>query len=207
MEIKRTANAGVLINTDGVSILLDGVCGRVEPYLKTPDDIRQDLTENFPDIVAFTHKHDDHYDDDYAEIYKATTLRPVYGSEVFFSEVFKGVRIESLPTRHIGKADIPHVSLIIEGSKCIWFMGDASPLEWRGKENLPNPDVLIVPFAYANTTSAWKMTKSFGAKNIIILHLPDRESDIYGLWDAVEKTVQNDPSVHIPKMGETVILN
>lgn len=207
MEIRRTANAGVLINTDGVSILLDGVCGRVEPYMKTPDDIRRELTERLPDIVAFTHKHDDHYDDEYTEFYKATTLRPVCGSEGCFSESYKAIRVESLPTRHIGKADITHVSFIIKGSKCIWFMGDASPLEWKHTENLPSPDVIIAPFAYANTASAWKMTKSFGAKDVIILHLPSRESDVCGLWDLVEKTVQNDPSVHIPQMGETVILN
>ncbi len=206
MKIRRTANAGVLLEMDGLSILLDGVCKRVECYQETPERIKKELMENFPDIVAFTHKHDDHYDDDYAEVYKKTTLRPVFGPEGCFSEDYE-ISFKFLPTRHIGKADISHVSFIIKGSKCIWFMGDASPLEWNHTENLPSPDVIIAPFAYANTASAWKITKSFGAKDIVILHLPGRENDIYGLWDAVEKTVQNDPTVHIPEIGETIILN
>ena len=207
LKIRRTANAGVLINTDGVSILLDGVCKRVECYAQTPEIIKKELTDSFPDVVAFTHMHADHYDENYAEAYKKTTLRPVFGPEGCFSENYNGICLRALPTRHIGKADISHVSFIIEGSKSVWFMGDASPLEWRNKDNLPKPDVIIVPFAYANTEATWKMTKSFGAKDIIILHLPDRTNDIYGLWKAVEEVVQNDSSVHIPEIGETIILN
>ena len=206
MKITRTANAGVLLKTDGLSILLDGICGKVEPYLETPDAIREKLTENFPDVLAFTHKHADHYDVSYAEVYEKATLRPVYGSEVFFSADFGGVNIASVPTRHIGKNDIPHTSFIIKGSKCIWFMGDASPLEWKKKENLPTPDVIIAPFAYANTASAWKMTESFGAETIVIVHMPDRENDTYGIWEAVENTVGNSKNVFIPKMGESIIL-
>lgn len=206
MKIRRTANAGVLIETDGISILIDGVCKRVEQYLPTPDYIRKELRDKLPDIALFTHKHDDHYDEGYAAICKETTLRPENGSEVFFSEKRGKVKIQSVTTRHIGKTDISHVSFIIEGEKCIWFMGDASPMCLKNMENLPSPDVFIAPFAYANTETAWKMTKSKGAKDIIILHLPEKNNDPYGLWDMVEETTNNDSSVYIPKMGETVIL-
>lgn len=206
MKIRRTANAGVLIKTDGLSVLLDGVSKRVEFYMETPEKIKDELTEEFPDIVAFTHQHDDHYDSDYAKAYEKKTLRPVYGSEVFVLER-NGVSLRAIPTRHIGKCDITHMSFILKGSKTVWFMGDASPLEWKNAENLPAPDVIIAPFAYANTSSAWKMTKAFNAKHIVILHLPERENDVYGLWDAVEKTVKGDTKVHIPKMGESIELN
>ena len=70
MKIRRTANAGVLINTDGVSILLDGVCKRVECYAETPEIIKRERIDSFPDVVAFTHMHADHYDENYAEAYK-----------------------------------------------------------------------------------------------------------------------------------------
>lgn len=207
MKIKRTANAGVWLETDGMKILLDGVCGLVEPYEKTPDSIRTQLTESFPDVVIYTHRHDDHFDKAYADLYERSTLRPVFGSEVFFSRQFGNVQIQTVPTRHIGKTDIAHSSIIIKGSETIWFAGDASPLDRIWKDNLPKPDVQIVPFAYANTSSAWKKTLSMGAKNIVIVHMPKRENDIYGIWEAVENTVGNSENVFIPKMGEELFLN
>lgn len=206
MKIRRTANAGVLIETDGISILLDGVCKKVEQYLETPDYIRKELTDKLPDAVLFTHKHDDHYDEAYAVNCKEMTLRPENGSEVFFLKNGE-VKIRAVLTRHIGKADIFHVSFIIEGEKCIWFMGDASPMCLKEMKNLPSPDVFIAPFAYANTQASWKTTKSLGAKDIIIIHLPERGNDPYSLWNMVEETTKSDSSVHIPRMGETVILN
>lgn len=206
MKIRRTANAGVLIELDGLSILLDGVCNKIAPYEETPESIKKELRENFPDIVAFTHVHGDHYDRDYAELYKKATLRSVCGPESFLFKSFGDVTLTGIPTRHIGKFEIKHTSFIIEGSKTIWFMGDASPLDFKGRTDLPIPDVVIVPFAFANTDSAWKITKSFGAGTIFIMHMPEREQDTYGIWEAVESTVGNDKNVFIPKMGETIEL-
>lgn len=204
MEIRRTANAGVLINADGVSILLDGVCKKIAPYEETPESIGKELRESFPDIVAFTHIHGDHFDREYAELYKEKTLRSFLGPESFLFKSFGEVGITGISTRHIGKFDIRHTSFIIEGSKTVWFMGDASPLDFKGRTDLPAPDAVVVPFAYANTDSAWKITKSFSAEKIIIVHMPERENDIYGIWDAVENTIGNDENVFILKMGEII---
>lgn len=206
MEFKRTANAGVLLKLDGITILLDGVCKELPPYIGTPDDIREELTANFPDVLAFTHMHKDHYDDAYAELYKINTLRSVYGPEsTHFPEV-GGIKLQSVPTRHIGKADIPHASFVISGSKCVWFMGDASPLAWKTAHYLPKPDVLIVPYAYMISDSAWKITKDLGAEDIILVHMPERENDTYGLWETMEKVTGNDGRIHIPHIGETIIV-
>ena len=73
LKIKRTANAGVLLTIDQTRILLDGVCEALYPYIGTPNDIRDELIENMPDILAFTHRHKDHYDDSYAQIYRKKT--------------------------------------------------------------------------------------------------------------------------------------
>ena len=206
MKIRRTANAGVMIKTDGLSVLLDGVSKTVEFYMETPERIKDELTEEFPDIVAFTHQHDDHYDSDYAKAYEKKTLRPVYGSEVFVLER-NGVSLRAIPTRHIGKCDIFHMSFILKGSKTVWFMGDASPSEMKKLEKIASPDVIIAPFAYATTPSALKMTKNTGAKDIVILHLPEKENDPYGLWNAVEENIRDDVSIYLPKMGESIELN
>ena len=204
MKIRRTANAGVLIKLDVLSILLDGVCKKIAPYEETPESIGKELRESFPDIVAFTHIHGDHFDREYAELYKEKTLRSILGPESFLFKSFGEVGITGISTRHIGKFDIRHTSFIIEGSKTVWFMGDASPLDFKDRTDLPIPDVVIVPFAYANTDSAWKITKSFSAEKIIIVHMPKRENDIYGIWDAVENTIGNDENVFILKMGEII---
>lgn len=204
MIIKRTANAGVQIELDGVSFLLDGVAEELAPYVGTPHHIREKLTENAPDVVAFTHLHKDHYDKSYAEEYTKRTLRPVYGPECLPPQRSQNIEIKAVPTRHIGKVEISHISYIICGSKCVWFMGDASPLEWKNADKFPKPDVLIAPYAYAITSSAWKITKSLGAKEIVLVHLPLRESDEHGLWSLTEQNVCGDTSVHIPHIGQVI---
>ena len=205
MKIRRTANAGILLEADGLSILIDGVSGRVEPYMETPPEIKEELIRNFPDVVLFTHEHPDHYDGDFAKFYKEKTLRSVYGPEVLFSERFGSVNISNIPTRHIGKFEVAHTSFIIEGSKCVWFMGDASPLQIRKWTQLPKPQVVIAPYAYA-TGSGWQICKELGAKTVVLLHLPDRCNDPYGLWNAVAQTVGEDtcPKLRIPQMGEII---
>ena len=206
MEVIRTANAGVLLKLDGVSILLDGVCEDLFPYIPTPDYLLKELIANYPDVVAFTHMHKDHYDETYAKLYTNDTLRSVYGPELSHFIEVGNVRLTPIPTRHIGRSDVLHTSFIIEGSKCVWFMGDSSPLVVKKFENVPMPDVLIAPYAYFNTKTAWEITKSIGAKDIVIVHMPDKGSDSERLWDAVESIVGKEKNVCIPDIGESIVI-
>ena len=205
LAVTRTANAGVLLEMDGKRILLDGICEPLPPYLGTPAELRERFTKDMPDVLAFTHEHPDHYDPSYVRLYKEKTLRPVYGPEsLLFYEAGDGIEVLFSPTRHIGKADIAHMSCVIRGSRTVWFMGDASPLSLKQMRDLPRPDLLIVPFAYTITPSAWRMTKEMGAEKILLLHMPTRENDREGLFDAVEGTVGEDTSLYIPHMGEKI---
>lgn len=212
MEITRTANAGVLLKLDGVTILLDGVCREVKPYPATPPEIKADLMREFPDAVAFTHAHKDHYDPGFASAYQQLTSRVIFGPADCKGSMESGsvqsVRITPLSSRHIGAAGktTNHASFILEGSRCVWFTGDASPLVWKEKKDLPKPDVLIVPYAYATTPAAWEATKALQSKEIVLLHLPKREDDTIGLWDAVGATVQDKTHLHIPALGEIICL-
>ncbi len=206
MKIQRTANAGVLLELDGVTFLLDGICPPYPPYLGTPPQLRAELSAEFPDVLAFTHRHPDHYDESYAALYAEKTLRPVYEPECSLFGALRGVRWQGIASRHIGKAEIAHASYIIEGSKCIWFLGDASPLFWKGRGELPRPDIAIINYAYAMSPASWRITKEWGAERNLLLHLPPRDQDEYGLWPAVEQTTQGDPSLIIPAIGETIIL-
>ncbi len=194
MEIRRTANAGVLLKLDGVTILMDGVCREVKPYPATPPEIKAELTENMPDVVAFTHAHKDHYDLGFA----ACILQKnggILGPEECHGSMepltVGNVRITPIPSRHIGTAGkyTPHASFVVEGSRCVWFTGDATPTQWQ-RMHLPKPDVMIVPYAYCNTPSAWSATRKLGARHVILVHMPLPQDDDIGLWDAVNGTVE-----------------
>ena len=215
MELTRTANAGVLLKLDGVSMLLDGVCREVKPYPVTPDCIREGLLETLPDIVAFTHSHKDHYDPAFTAEYQRRTSRVVLGPGDLprcraSSESLQNgtITVTPIPSRHIGAAgkNVAHMSFIIRGSRCVWFLGDSSPFVWKDREDLPKPDVLIVPYAYATTRAGWALTQKLMPDTVVLLHLPERDADTLGLWPAVEETTRNAKNLMIPQMGETIVL-
>ena len=86
-------------------------------------------------------------------------------------------------------------------------MGDAAPLQWKNRTDLPKPDVLIAPYAYGNTKAVWEMSCSL-AKNVVLLHLPDEEKDLYHLWEGVKATTAQTKGVNlwIPQIGETIAI-
>lgn len=204
MEIKRTANAGVLLKMDGKSVLIDGVCGSFPPYLETPQSIKEELYKNPPDALLITHTHPDHFDLSFFESYKKA-FRTHLGAEGSAFYENGRLRITAVKTRHIGKNEGEHFSFCIEGSKTIWFMGDASPNELVKLKDFTKPDILIIPYAYVITPSALKMTEGIGAKLNVILHLPNREEDKFNLWKETEKANLNDRFV-IPKINDLLVI-
>ena len=212
MEIRRTANAGVLLRLDDVTVLLDGVCREVKPYPATPRTIWEELLREPPDVLAYTHTHEDHYDPAFVAEFVQKTAGPVLGpADVPLcaeGQTQRGkLTITPVDSQHMGKTEpIGHRSYVIQSSKCVWFMGDASPLHWLEKA-LPRPDVLIAPYGFA-IGRGWKIAKALKPGIIVLLHLPEKSDDIYGLWDAVEHTTANGPHppVLVPYMGETLRL-
>ena len=214
MRISRVSNAGVLLELDGAKILLDGFCTGRGPYLATPAHLRESLMASPPDMLAFTHEHPDHFDARMAETFHKQTLRPVLGPEnlpcgTTTRGIASGwVSILPIKSRHIGKEffHIPHVSYDIEGSRTVWFLGDAVPSQWHGIDRKCH--VLIAPFAYATSESAWRMTCEL-AEHVVLVHMPLRENDPAGLWPLVEAvTGKSCPvSLYIPEIGETIEIN
>ena len=214
MLLQRVSNAGVLLQLDGVKLLLDGFCSAVGPYLATPATIRDRLLADPPDALAFTHGHEDHFHAPLAEQYRKQTLRPVLGPENLpFGTTSRGLAvggISILPvkSRHIGKEyfHTPHVSFNIEGSKTVWFLGDAAPSQWHGIDRKCH--VLIAPFAYAASDSAWRLTCDLAKEAVVLVHMPLRENDPAGLWPQVESVTGKSCPVRlcIPQIGESIVL-
>ena len=210
MLLSRVSNAGVLLELDGVKLLLDGLCTAEGPYLATPAPIRESLMADPPDMLAFTHDHPDHFDGETVEQYRKQTLRPVLGPEnlpyaITHGVAAGGVSVLPVKSRHIGKEyfHIPHVSYDIEGSKSVWFLGDAVPSQWHGIDR--KCDVLIAPFAYALSDSAWHMTCQL-ADHVVLVHMPLRENDPANLWPQVETVTGKSCPVHlhILSIGQTI---
>ena len=193
MEIRRTANAGVLLTLDDTKILLDGVCREVYSYPATPAVIRQELTDCPPDAVLFTHEHADHFDPDYLQKVKPTKSAGK-------------VKITSVPTRHMGHygKTTPHQSFVVEGSKTVWFLGDASPTELRKLSDFPKPDVLMIPYPYISTPAALKMVEALLPCKIVLLHMPLPENDPEKIWQSVQAGMEYLKAyLYVPEMGET----
>ena len=209
MEIRRTANAGVLLTMDDVQILLDGVCREVKPYLATPTAEWELLTSRWPDAVCFTHTHEDHFHPDYAATYKAATGREILMPGGDGEWETGNVRITRVPTRHLGKAGAAaeHCSFVVQGGKSLWMMGDAAPIQLKKMEHLPKPDVLVVPFAFFTTQSAVEMLKPYLPCTIVLVHMPSADNDPDGLWNAVAPGMaQLKEFIYAPNLGETITL-
>ena len=201
MEIRRTANAGVLLTLDDAKILLDGVCREVSPYPATPLKIKEELISNPPDVLLFTHNHADHFDPDYCQDVDKPLLTCPNTMAV------GKVKITSVFTRHMGHygKTTPHQSFVVEGSKCVWFLGDASPTELRKLAEFPKPDILMIPYPYVSTPAALKMVEVLLPCKIVLLHMPFPDNDPEKIWQTVQDGMEHLKAyLYVPKLGETL---
>ena len=211
MILRRTANAGVLLTLDGVTILLDGVCRGQGPYLATPEAERNALYADPPMIVGFTHSHFDHFSRSFAQDLYQMTLRPILGPEGLLKEglckgpvTVDGVTVTPISSRHLGKAglDTPHISFLIEGSRRILFAGDASPAFLK---QVGRVDILIAPYPYVITPNGWRMAGE-KCEKLVLVHMPEPGNDPDGLWAMVKAQELPGPGLYIPALGEQLEL-
>ena len=220
MQIRRTANAGVLLTLDHVSILLDGACQGLSSYLATPPAVLEALTASPPDALAFTHAHPDHFDGAFTAEFFCRTGRPVLGTQgvadclpevpvMQDGAVIGGVRVTPIVSRHLGVEwrNYPHVSYLLEGSRRVFFVGDATPACWKDAVFRLKPDVLIAPYPYVTTRIGWQTVLQFAPKCVVLVHMPDREYDPDGIWPMVTKALERyrEIPVQIPALNETFL--
>ncbi len=221
MQIRRTANAGVLLTLDNVSILLDGACQGLSSYLASPPAVLEELESCPPDALAFTHAHPDHFEPGFVSRFSRRTGRPVLGTEGMAERlpevpvmrdgaVIGGVRVLPVPSRHLGVEwrNYPHVSYLLEGSRRVFFVGDATPACWKEAAFRLRPDVLIAPYPYVTTRIGWQTVLRFAPKTVVLVHMPDRNADPDGIWPMVTKALEihRELPVQIPALNETILL-
>ena len=219
MKIHRTSNAGVLLELDGVRLLLDGVCREFSPYLTPPPDVIEELEHCLPDALMFTHGHPDHFEAGFAARFYENTHRPVLGTagvaELLSGvpvgqegAVVGGVRVTPIPSRHLGAEwrNYPHVSYLLEGSKRIFYVGDATPACWKNAVFRLRPDVLIAPYPYVTTRLGWQSVERFAPDAVVVVHMPAPEADPDGIWPMVNRAVSacGEIPVWVPGLRESI---
>ncbi len=221
MEIQRVSNAGVLVALDGVLLLLDGVCRELSPYLAPPPTVIEELERRPPDMLAYTHSHPDHFEQGFAARFYKKTRRPILGTAGVSEQLpgisveqgsiaVGGVRVTPIPSRHLGAewSQYPHVSYLIEGSKRIFFVGDAAPLCWKDGISRLRPDALIVPYPYVISGIGRQTIARFAPKAVMAVHTPAKGLDPDGVWPMMGRALKKcgEFPVYAPDLCETVSL-
>ena len=208
------SNAGIIFDVDGRRIGIDCLCkDSSKLYQDTPAQIREELK---PDLLIFTHEHEDHFCAEYVkEAWKKNPNLQIYSTQSTIKRLERldiptgnmkkvsgidtmtiaNCHIEFLETLHEGDqyADIQNLTLLIKvGDKHIVVTGDAMPckeLFEKISKWSPNIDWFFAPFPYVGLRSTRRLMKEhLDIGNIFVLHQPRPETDTQN-WVANTKRV------------------
>ena len=214
MKFQYVANAGIIFNVDKKIIGIDCLCkDSSKIYQDTSPQVREGLT---PDILIFTHEHEDHFCVEYVkEAWEQNPALHIYSTKNTV-DVLKenGIPMQNLHcvgdaevldidtlqfgflyTTHEGDqyANIQNLTLLIKiEDKHLVITGDAMPckeLFERIAAWSPHIDWLFAPFPYVGLRSTRKlMTEHLDIQNIFVLHQPRKEADTQN-WMANTKRI------------------
>lgn len=208
------SNAGIVFKTGRKMIGIDCLCKDYSKlYQDTPPEIREELK---PDLLIFTHEHEDHFCTEYVK--KAIEKNPnlqIYSTQSTIERLeqmdipagnmkkvdgmdtmtINNCQIEFLETLHEGDqyADIQNLTLLIRiGDKHIVVTGDAMPCKELFEKIAAWScyiDWFFAPFPYVGLRSTRKLMKEYlDIRNIFVLHQPRSEADTQN-WVANTKHV------------------
>lgn len=224
VKFQYVSNAGIIFDVDGRQIGIDCLCkDSSKLYQDTPPQIREALK---PDILIFTHEHEDHFCADYVkEAWEKNPNLHIYSTkrvtecltqinipisnlnQVQDGTVLRGdgMQIEFIETVHEGEqyADVQNLTLLIKnGNKHLVITGDAMPckeLFKRISEWSSHIDWLFAPFPYVGLRSTRKLLCEYlNIKNIFVLHQPRKEADIQN-WVANTKRLCENAKDDLPQ--------
>ena len=225
MKVTWIGQAGLLINADGLIIMVDPYlsdsCGKVNPLSKRRLPVDESLFKTNPDVMIFTHNHLDHYDPETVEKFihsdkKITVLSP----QAVWSEVRKyggannyvlfnrhtewtqgGIRFTAVKAEH---SDPHPIGVIIDdGDKKLYITGDTL-FNTDIFEDLPD-DIfaLFLPVNgkgnNMNMTDAARFAQKVSAEYTVPLHI--------GMFDDLKADDFNCKNKIIPHIYEEIIFN
>lgn len=214
MKFQYVSNAGIIFEVDGRQIGIDCLCkDSSKLYQDTPPHIREELK---PDILVFTHEHEDHFCTEYVkEVWEKNLNLHIYTTkrvtecltqinipisnpnQVQDGTVLRGdgMQIEFVETVHEGEqySNVQNLTLLIRTEdKHLVITGDAMPckeLFERIAAWSPHIDWFFAPFPYVGLRSTRKLMKEYlNIENIFVLHQPRPEADVQN-WIANTKRV------------------
>lgn len=214
MKFQYVSNAGIIFRLGNKLIGIDCLCkDSSKLYQDIPTQIREELK---PDILIFTHEHEDHFCAEYArEAWENNPELVIYSTEKTINilqemnmpednlyQVAGGEEIEIdvlhitfMQSIHEGEqyADIQNLTLLIEiEDKHLVITGDAMPCQElfeRIAAWSKNIDWFFAPFPYVGLRSTRKLMKEYlGIRNIFVLHQPRKEADVQN-WVASTKRI------------------
>lgn len=214
MEFQYVSNAGIVLRAEEKIIGIDCLCRDLSKlYQDTPVEIREKLK---PDILIFTHEHEDHFCSEYVKkVWEKNSQLMIYSTETTIKSLQKinipednlyqvadgeeikidNLHITFMQSIHEGEqySYIQNLTLLIKtADKHLAVTGDAMPCkELFEKISVwsSHIDWLFAPFPYVGLRSTRKLMEEYlDIKNIFVLHQPRPEADTQN-WVANTKHV------------------
>lgn len=211
---QHVSNAGIILCSGKKRIGIDCFCrDSSKLYQDTPAEVLKKIK---PDVLIFTHAHEDHFCAEYVkEAWENHPKLQVYGGEKVIQILEKlqvpsqnlnviqdgdvleeeNLKIEILQSTHEGEqyADVQNLTLLInKEDKHLVITGDAMPcreLFERISEWSSRLDWFFAPFPYVGLRSTRKLLVEYlNIRNIFVLHLPRKEADTQN-WEENTKRV------------------
>lgn len=154
-----------------------------------------------PNVIAFTHKHQDHYS---AEL-TAKAIKTWPSTKVILPEgvsdkqeiCIGDIKLRFIKLSHAGKEykDVEHYGVIIKGAnQTILVSGDCEICDEKLLDETQNEriGISIMNFPWVTLRKGRAAIESLiKPKHLIVAHLPFEEDDIYGYFPATEKAIKN----------------
>lgn len=209
-----SVNAGLSLKTEGLCIWVDALHKDKVPDFSTLSEEHQrqffsspDFTD--PDVICFTHCHDDHYSRQLCD--KAAALYPnaivivpedhsdgrilLHGKEMMIKVKNRLLTFRRLVHEGEQFKDVPNYGLMVEDDgERILVIGDCALKgsgleEWVADSDI---DTVFAPFPWITLKQGREfIEKVLKPSCLIIYHLPLPEDDVYGYVKAAEKAAMH----------------
>lgn len=209
-SVSLSANAGISLQFGGHKIWIDALhTNKVPGFSSLPADLwtqlqTQDAFQD-PDIICFTHCHEDHFDlqmvsEAKAKWPRAALILPeehfeeqlfLTGREVRFTHEALSFRFLRLVHENEQYADVPHYGILIsDGSFTILITGDCevgNPMLEHFLEGV-SVDLAIMNFPWLALRKGHTFVqKIIHPEHLLVYHLPFEEDDENGFRDSARR--------------------